>query len=77
MLSKEEKRRLKCTDCMVSEHEDDDCFKLHEVLNWYKRFKENRQSAKANQIDNDEDEVSSYGGIEQRETPIDMNNNTN
>lgn len=66
-LTKEEKRILKCTHCMESGHEVDDCFKLHGIPYWYKRYKENRMSGRINMVDNDEDGSSSQGGLDQKE----------
>lgn len=54
-LTKEEKKRLKCRHCHEIGHEMDECFKLHGVPNWYKRYKENREKYQANFVDNMED----------------------
>lgn len=43
-LTKEEKKRLKCKHCHESGHEIDECFKLHDVPDWYRRYKKNRDN---------------------------------
>lgn len=43
-ISKEEKRKLKCTHCQGMGHDVDDCFKLHGVPDWYIKIKESRNS---------------------------------
>lgn len=71
-MSKEEKKRFKCTHGLESGHEVDECFKLHGVPDWYKRYKENRMSNRVNMVDNDEDNVSSHGSIDQKDMSTDM-----
>lgn len=71
-LTREERRKLKCTYCKETGHEVDDCFKLQGILDWYKRYKENRQLARANFAENEDDTTSSHGGLEQKETTSDM-----
>lgn len=38
-ISKEDKKKLKCTHCQGMRHEVDDCFKLHGILEWYTKLK--------------------------------------
>lgn len=63
-LTKEEKLRLKCKYCGESGHEIEECFKLHSVPDWYKRFKENREKYQANYAENNEDTIASLGGFD-------------
>lgn len=41
-LSKEERKRLKCTFCEGTGHERNECFKLNGVPEWYKKLKEEK-----------------------------------
>lgn len=63
---------MKCTHCIESGHEIDDCFKFHGVLDWYKKYKENRMLARANLVENDDDNGSTHNGMEHREGTPDM-----
>lgn len=47
-MSKEEKRKLKCTHCQGMGYEVDECFKLHGVPEWYTKCKESRTQPRAN-----------------------------
>lgn len=57
-LTKEERRRLKCV-CQENGHEVQECFKLHGYLDWYKRLKENRSTARVNYLDDGDDDTRS------------------
>lgn len=71
-LTKEEKKRLKCRHCHETGHEMDECFKLHGVPDWYKKYKENRDRYQANFADHMEDTASSYSGYEPRTASMDI-----
>lgn len=71
-MTKEEKKKLKCKHCHESGHEVEECFKLHGIPDWYKRYKENRERYQAHFVDNAEDSGSSIGGYEQKNTEFDM-----
>lgn len=72
-LTKEEKRRLKCTHCLESSLEIEECFKLHGVPEWYRKYKENRMQNRVNMVENEDDAMSSHGGMDQRKTSGDIN----
>lgn len=53
-LTKEERRRLRCTHCQENGHEVHKCFKLHGYPDWYKRLKENKGNARVSYLDEDD-----------------------
>lgn len=57
---------------MESGHEVDDCFKLHGIPEWYKKYKENRQLVRPNLVENDDDCSSPHGGMDHKESAVDM-----
>lgn len=63
---------MRCKHCHESGHEVDECFKLHGVPDWYRRYKENRERYSVNYVDNSKDSTSSCGGYEQKSTGIDI-----
>lgn len=71
-LTKEEKKRLKCKHCHETGHEMEECFKLHGVPEWYKKYKENMNRYQENFADNMEDTSSAYSGFEQRSSGADI-----
>lgn len=50
-ISKEEKKKLKCSHCHEMGHEAEDCFKLHGVPEWYKKYRESRGQSRAHFVD--------------------------
>lgn len=52
--------------CHKSDHEVDECFKLHGVPEWYRIYKEKIERYPVNYAENSDDSASSYGGFEQR-----------
>lgn len=67
-LTKEQRKRLKCSHCLANGHEADECFKLHGIPEWYKKLKENKMGGRVNMVEGeDEGSVSSHGGSEQKE----------
>lgn len=46
-MSKEEKKRFKCSHCQGMRHEVDECFKLHGIPEWYTKYKKNRSQPRA------------------------------
>lgn len=60
-MSKEEKRRLKCSHCKESGHEAHECFKLHGYPEWYKKYKDSKGKVAVNYMESSrEDNQSSY-----------------
>lgn len=55
---------MECQNGTRDTHMSNECLKLNGVLEWYKRYTENRMSPRANIIDNEEDTLSSHGGVE-------------
>lgn len=50
-LSKEEKKRLHCSYCQQTRHEASECFKLHGIPDWYKKYKDARIKGRINYVD--------------------------
>ncbi|KAH6826541.1 hypothetical protein C2S53_017312 [Perilla frutescens var. hirtella] len=50
-LTKEEKSKLRCDQCGKTGHLKRDCFEIHGVPDWYKRFKEDKGNNRATHVD--------------------------
>lgn len=55
-ISKDEKRKLRCSHCKASGHEAHECFKLHGYPEWYKKYKDTKGVAAVNYMDNHQKE---------------------
>lgn len=71
-LTKDERKKLRCTHCQESGHEAHECFKLHGYPDWYKRLKENRGNERINYLEEDGDSRSENGRSYRPEIPFDM-----
>lgn len=71
-LSKEEKKKLHCTHCQQSGHEAAECFNLHGIPDWYRRYKDNRVKGRVNYVDNSSDGESFISLSEARDNSADI-----
>lgn len=72
-MSKEEKRKLKCTHCQGMRHEVDDCFKLHGVPERFTKLKESKPTQpRAHYADVGSPTDCFNNPTEQKEHPSDM-----
>lgn len=69
-LYKEEKWRLKFTHCLEPRHGAYECFKLHGIPKWYKKYRENKMTWRVNLVEGEDDGLGSQGAIDQSSTDM-------